>query len=270
MSLLVILYSINVFITFSLSLLGLCVYWAKHRSQASTAWPLRLAFSFFAFLVTSSILCVTLSAKFTSGGWVTVAITCAVISICLLIKRHYKGVAKKLAQLDEQLKQPLPEKRLPAVPIDAQQPTAVILVGKSPGVGMHTLLCVQRIFPRHFKNFIFLSVGIVDVGSFVGQSELEQLRREVDETLNYFVDYCHQYGIAAQAYAAYGTDTVEELSNLAEHVGEKFPNCIFFSSKLIFEHDNWITRILHNETPVTLQRQLHLQGKELVILPMRV
>ena len=99
---------------------------------------------------------------------------------------------------------------------------------------------------------------------------LEKMRNEVNETLQYFVDYCHQYGIAAEAYAAFGTDTVEELTKLAEKVSEKYSNCIFFSSKLIFEHDNFLTRFLHNETPLTMQRNLHLQGKELVILPMKV
>ncbi len=268
-ALLVILYSINVFITFSLSLLGLCVYWARHRSSASPNWKLRLTFSIIATLITSSILCVTLSSKFESGGWVTVLITCFVIVICLLIKRHYNSVNKKLAQLDAQLKQPIFEKNLhPLIP-DPQQPTAVILVGKSPGIGMHTLLSVLRMFPRHFKNFIFLSVGIVDVESFSGSAALEKMRDEVNEMMQYFVDYCQQYGIAAESYVAFGTDTVEKLSELAEQVSEKYPNSIFFSSKLIFEHDNWITRFLHNETPVTLQRQLHLQGKELVILPMK-
>jgi amino acid transporter len=267
---LVILYSINVFITFSLSLLGLCIYWAKHRSKASSNWIYRLTFSFFAFLVTSSILCVTLYSKFRSGGWVTILITCAVISICLFIKKHYKALAKKLALIDEQLKQPIAEKNTPAMHMEMQQPTAVILVGKSPGIGMHTLLCVLRMFPRHFKNFVFLSAGIVDVGSFTGQSALEQMRHQVNETLQYFVDYCHQYGIAAQAFAAYGTDTVEELNKQAEEIGKKFPNCIFFASKLIFENDNWLLRFLHNETAIALQRQLHMQGKELVILPMRM
>lgn len=267
---LVILYSINVFITFSLSLLGLCVYWARHRSQASANWGFRLTFSFFAFLLTSSILCVTLISKFRSGGWVTVLITCAVITCCLLIKRHYLKLAKKLSDLDAELKQPVTEKNLPSLPMDSQLPTAVILIGKSSGIGMHTLLCVLRMFPRHFKNFIFLSAGIVDVGSFTGQAALEKMRHEVNDMLQYFVDYCHQYGIPAQAMAAYGTDTVEELSKLAEDVGKKFPNCIFFASKLIFESDNWITRFLHNETAIALQRQLHLQGKELVILPMRI
>lgn len=267
---LVILYSINVFVTFSLSLLGLCVYWAKRRCAASPYWRWRLAFSLFAFLITSSILSVTLISKFESGGWVTVLITFAVISLCLMIKKHYKSVNKKLQELDIQLKQTIADKNLHPIIPDPQQPTAVILVGKSPSIGMHTLLCILRIFPRHFKNFIFLSVGSVDVENFTGGTALEQMRRQVTENLDYFVQYCQQYGIAAESYAAFGTDTVEKLIDLAEEVGGKYPNCIFFASKLIFEHDNWITRILHNETPTTLQRQLHLQGKELVILPMKI
>lgn len=268
-SILVVLYSINVFITFSLSLLGLCIYWVTKRKKASPRWLWRLAFSFLAFLITSSVLCITLITKFQSGGWLTVVVTCTVIMLCLLVKRHYNKVNQKLAQLDMQLKQPIAYP-VTSVPVDPHQPAAVILVGKNQGVAMHTLLNVWRMFPRHFKNFVFLSVGIVDVESFTGQSELEKMQRGVNKSLQYFVDYCQQYGMAAEAYASYGTDIVEELSKLAEQVGDKYSNCIFFSSKLIFEHDNWLTRLLHNETPFTLQRQLHMQGKELVILPMRI
>lgn len=269
-SLLVILYSINVFLTFSLSLLGLCVYWAKRRSQASPNWLFRLIFSFFAFVITSSILCVTLFSKFKSGGWVTVIITCTVIAGCLFIKRHYNLVSGKLEKLDAQLKQSILEKRAhPLIP-DPQAPTAVIFVGKSPGVGMHTLLSILRMFPRHFKNFIFVSIGVVDVESFSGGENLEKMREQVSQTLQYFVDYCQQYGMAAESYADYGTDIVGKLTALAEKISEKYPNCIFFSSKLTFENDNWVTRLLHNETPMVLQRHLHLQGTELVILPMKI
>lgn len=268
-ALLVVLYSINVFVTFSLSLFGLCVYWGRQRSHASKRWLFRLGFSFFAFLITSSILCITLFSKFQEGGWLTVVVTCTVIFICLLIKRHYNMFKKKLAQLDIQLRQPIVHPIVP-IAVDPSQPTAVILVGDSLGVAMHSLLNVIRMFPRHFKNFVFLSVGIVDVESFVGQSELEKLRSHVNANLEYFVDYCQQYGIASEAYAAFGTDTVEELTKLAEEINKKYSNCIFFSSKIIFEHDNFITRFLHNETPLTLQRNLHLHGKELVILPMKI
>lgn len=268
-SLLVVLYSINVFITFSLTLFGMCVYWARHREQGSSLWVWRLLFSFLAFALTASILCITLVSKFESGGWLTVVVTCTVILVCLLIKRHYNLFNKKLRQLDIQLRQPIVHP-LSVVAVDPQQPTAVILVGKSLGVAMHTLLNVVRMFPRHFQNFVFISAGIVDVESFAGQSELERMRTEVNEQLQYFVDYCHQYGMAAESYAAFGTDVVEELTHLAEKVSKKYSNCIFFSSKLVFEHENWFTRFLHNETPLTIQNNLHLQGKELVILPMRI
>ena len=268
-SLLVVLYSINVFITFSLSLFGLCVYWVKHREKKSFHWLWRLMFSLLAFIITSAILCITLITKFESGGWLTIVITCTVIFICLLIKRHYNSFNKKLAQLDIQLKQPIVHPPTP-ITIDTQQATAVIFVGKSLGVAMHTLLNVIRMFPRHFKVFIFISAGIVDVESFAGQSELEKMHKQVDENLKYFIEYCNQYGIAAEAFASFGIDTVEELTKLTEMVNKKYSNCIFFSSKLIFEHDNWIMRFLHNETPLTLQRNLHLQGKELVILPMKI
>jgi len=269
-SFLVILYSINVFITFSLSLLGLCVYWVKRRKEASPNWKMRLAFSLFAFIITSSILCITLYSKFESGGWLTITITCAVIAICFLIRRHYQMVNRKLAALDEQLKLSISEEKPPVPAPDPLQPTAVIFVGKSFGVGMHTLLSVIRMFPRYFNNFIFVSAGIVDVQSFSGQQALEEMRKHVDEILHYFVDYCHQYGMAAESYSAFGTDTVEILTSLSEKVCEKYSNCIFFSSRLVFEYDNWITRILHNETPTTLQRNLHLLGKELVIMPMKI
>ena len=268
-SLLVVLYSINVFITFSLSLFGMCVYWLRNRKKASPYWVLRLAFSFLAFLLTSSMLCITLISKFESGGWLTVVITCSVILICYGIRRHYIRFNRKLKHIDQQLQQDIVQP-LKTVAMDPQQPTAVILVGKSPGVAMHTLLNVIRMFPRHFKNFVFLSAGIVDVESFAGQNSLQEMRQTVNNNLQYFVDYCHQYGIAAEAYASYGTDTVEELTHLAVTVSKKYSNCIFFSSKLIFDNDNLLTRFLHNETPLTLQRNLHLQGKELVILHMKI
>jgi len=199
----------------------------------------------------------------------TLAVTFTVAFVCLLIKRHYNKINKKLRQLDIQLKQPVIYP-LKSVVIDPKEPTAVIFVGKSQGVAMHTLLNVIRTFPNHFKNFVFLSAGIVDVTSFVGQAELRKMREKVNDNLQYFVDYCHQYSVPAEYYSVFGTDVVDELTVLSEKITKKYPNCLFFSSKLVFDHDNFITRFLHNETALALQRNLHLQEKELVILPVRI
>ena len=56
--------------------------------------------------------------------------------------------------------------------LDPQKPTAVFFVGKNRGVSMHALLWVQRMFPDHFKNFVFLSVGEVDAQSYDGQGAM--------------------------------------------------------------------------------------------------
>jgi amino acid transporter len=269
-ALLAVLYSINVFITFTLSLIGLCVYWVKQREKASPRWRWRLAFSIFSASITASILIITLYAKFTEGGWVTLLITGAVITLCLLVKKHYNMVRKKLAALDAQFMPALKPQTVPIAQLDPQAPTAVFFIGKDRSVSMHTILWVMRMFPDHFKNFIFLSAGVVDIESFQGQQTLETMKQQVSENTQYFVKYCQQYGLAAESYSVYGTDFVNQLVKLSEEVNVKYPNCIFFASKLIFDHDNWITRLLHNETPMLLQRRLHNEGHQMVILPMKL
>ncbi len=267
--LLAVLYSINVFLTFTLSLLGLCIYWWKHRSE-QPRWLTRFALSVVGLVVASSILAITLVEKFFEGGWMTALITSSVIGACLLIRWHYRETEAQMARADALLATLPAEPVASPPPLDPQAPTAVFMISRSRGAGMHTILWVQRLFPNIFKNFVFLSVGAVDSQSYGGEGSLEGLQREVHSVCNYYVNFSHRNGIAAKAYEAFGTDRVEELTKLALKVREEFPSCVFFASKLIFVHDNWLTRFLHNQTALTMQRILHLQGMFMVILPMKV
>lgn len=266
-SLLVVLYSINVFITFSLSLLGVSVYWIKHR--AVPAWRWHLALSLFAFVITTGILMITLYYKFMSGGWTTLVITFSVVLLCLVIRYHYDALAKKIAELDPLLVMPLNETDVAPLAIDPQAPTAIVFVNNR-STGMHTLLSIMRLFPHQFTNFVFVGVGAVDTQAYAGQVELEEMQAHLNEVLDYFVRYCQQYQIPAESYAGFGTDPVAQLKVLADKVGAKYPNGIFFASKLIFAKENLVKWILHNHTPQLLQDYLHEQGKELMILPMRL
>ena len=268
-ALLVVLYSINVFLTFSLSLLGLCIYWWRNRG-VEYKWWWRLGLTLIGLFVTASILVVTLVEKFTEGGWVTILITSLVIGVGLLVRRHYDETRQQLRKVDELFAaEEVPDIPAPP-PLDPQQPTAVFMVGKSLGTGMHSLLWVQRLFPGNFKNFLFISIGEVDSQSYGGIGALDAMQHDVGANLNYYVRFCHSNGLAATSYHRYGTDIPAELTTLAKKVAEEFPNSVFFSSKLIFVHDNWITRLLHNQTAVAMQRRLHLQGMQMVILPMKV
>ena len=76
-SLLVVLYSVNVFLTFSLSLLGLTRHWwALRRDVKGVAWRFVLTLS--GLVITGGILAVTLAERFWSGGLAALAITAVV------------------------------------------------------------------------------------------------------------------------------------------------------------------------------------------------
>lgn len=99
---------------------------------------------------------------------------------------------------------------------------------------------------------------------------MAQMRQEAADTLEFFVDFCHSHGMASSSYLGFGTDAVDEITKLCEAINEEFPNSIFFTSKLIFTTDNWTTRVLHNQASLAVQRRLHLEGLQMVILPMKV
>jgi hypothetical protein len=77
-------------------------------------------------------------------------------------------------------------------------------------------------------------------------------------------------GWAAKSFLRFGTDPIDEVAKLADQVQKDFPNAIFFTSKLIFERENWLIRLLHNQAALAIQRRLHLHGLQMVILPMKI
>ena len=67
-----------------------------------------------------------------------------------------------------------------------------------------------------------------------------------------------------------GIDDIPDLMRLTTEVMREYPNSVCFASKLIFVHDNFFTRWLHNQTALAIQQRLHVMGQQMVILPMKV
>lgn len=267
-ALLVILYSLSVFLTFAISLFGLCVYWVRQRGQHN--WLGRLALSALGAVLCAGIFAMLLVEKFTQGGWVAALIIGVIIAVCIVIRNHYNWTRQELKKVDE-IFTGLPFGSVTAPPKpDPDQPTAVFLVGSSRGGGLHALLWVQRMFPEHFKNFIFMSARIVDSHGFGGREDQAAMKVEANAALSYFVNYSNSKGWAAKSYLSFGTDAIDEGTKLSERILAEFPNSIFFTSKLIFDYDNLFTRLLHNQAALALQRRFHLRGMQMVILPMKV
>jgi amino acid transporter len=268
-TLLVVLYSVSVFLTFAISLFGLCLYWWAHSKELEH-WKKRFTLSLIGFVICAGILAVLLIEKFAAGGWAAVVIIAAIAALCIYIRNHYRDTKNAIHSVDQVFaNQPFGPQTGEVMP-DPDDQTAVFIVGTSRGGGLHALLWVQRMFPGHFKNFIFVNARTVDSHAYGGEGAVEQMRAEANATLKYFVDFCHSHGMASSAYLGFGTDVVNEVTKLCETISTEYPNAIFFTSKLIFEQDNWFTRLLHNQAALAIQRRLHFDGLQMVILPMKI
>lgn len=263
-----ILYSINVFIAFAVSLVGLCRHWFRQLNHFPNVFRLLLAL--IAAIICISILIIMVITRFMEGGLIALLITGFVILACYKIRNYYDKVAEKFQEADKLLvgDMQLSTQKIANPAFNPDAHTAVLFIGKSAGVGMHTLLWIYRLFPQQFKNFIFVSVGVVDVKNYGVDQSLDVMQKKINATLSYFVQFVHRKGNSAYAICDFDTDPVAKMTEIAENLYRENSSTIFFASNLVFSHDNWLLRKLHNETAFAVQRRLHTQGIMMMILPM--
>jgi amino acid transporter len=267
--LLVVMYSINVFITFTFTQAGMVRHWWNTRDQQEH-WRRRLIVALVGTLVTLTILVVTSVVKFLEGGWVTLTVTGALVGYCFIVRGHYRRVREHLVELDRTLTNlPLTQPRqVPELAPDG--PTAIVLVESYAGLGIHTLLSVQRLFPGHFKNFVFCSVGLVDSGQFKGVQDVAKLEDRVREDLEKYVHLGVQLGYYAEYRFTLGTDLIAELEGMCLDLIKEFRRPVVFAGQLVFQRENLFTRSLHHETAFAVQRRLQFRGVQMIIMPIRV
>jgi len=267
--LLLVMYSINVFLTFTLTQLGMVRHWLDVRGQF-VHWKRRFIVAAIGTIVTGGILVVTTVIKFEEGGWVTLVATGAFVGFCFVVRRHYRRVRTLMSSLDEALTNlPLPEPKVqPELAPDG--PTAIVMVESYAGLGIHTLLSVQRLFPRHFKNFVFVSVGLVDSAKFKGVQDVEKFEAQVREDLEKYTSLAQRMGYYSEYRYTLGTDLIEELEHICLDLIKEFRRPVVFAGQLVFQRENLFTRTLHSETAFSIQRRLQFSGVQVIILPIRV
>ena len=271
--LLVVLYSINVFITFSLSQLGMVRHWWQVRAT-ERAWLWRLAVNALGLGLTSFILCTLVVLKFNEGGWVTVLMTAVLVAAAFAVRRHYDGVGRQLARLDEILAAakiiPVNSRELASAATTERARTAVVFVNGYNGLGLHTLLGAVRMYGGGFRRFVFVHIGVVDAGNFKGADEIERLREHATVECARYVEFVRQRGGAAESVTAIGHDIIGELEELLPGLTASYPDAVFFGGQLVFERETMLTRWLHNYTAFALQRRLFLRGLPCAVVPIRV
>ncbi len=266
---LVLMYAINVFITFCLTEASMIRFWI-HSRKSRPDWYKKISVHIIGFCLCFSILALNTVEKFTQGGWVTLATTAALIGLCFMIKSHYISLQQDFKRLDSILMN-IPQSEKTDFPaLDPKAPTAVILVGGYSGLGVHCILSIQKLFPNYFKNFIFISIGVVDSASFKGVQAVEEVQKETEESLKRYVALAHSFGFASDFRAGIGTEVVTEAEQICVNLSKEYPRAIVFAGKLIFQHENWFHRVLHNETAYQMQKRLQFLGLNSMVLPVRV
>lgn len=275
-TLLIVLYSINVFITFVLSQLGMVRHWWQVRGRGGVHWKKGLALNGMGLVMTGFILIMVVCVKFYEGGWVTLLITGALALTALAVKRHYNRVGGLIRKLDilrvvlesENPNEPvIAPNAVPTAEPDHLAPTAVIFVNGYNGLGIHTLLAVTRLFGKDIKNYVFVQIGVVDAGVFKGIDEISLLQESMQKSLQTYVDLMHARGYHAESYSAVGTDVVQEILSLAPKIHKRYHRAIFFGGQLVFRRESFLTRFLHNYVVFSLQGALFRIGLPFVIMP---
>ncbi len=268
----VVMYSINVFLTFSLSLGAMLLHTLRNRAR-TWVWRADLAIFTTATGLSLLILSVTVADKFMQGGWITLAVTLALVVACFVIKAHYNRVSRTIDHAFAGLTPRVPASVPPspaALEPDPAKPVACILVGGFGGLGIHTVLNVIRAFPGHFQGMVFLCVGVIDSGGFKGEDSLDGLRARSRETVDAYVCYARSIGVPAAGRSAIGTDAVDEAEALCVRTAREFPRATFIGGQVVFQRETWWTRLLHNQTAQAIQRRLHWLGLNMLILPARI
>jgi amino acid transporter len=268
-SVLVVMYAINVFITFSLSQFGMARFFIRNRER-DKRWKRHIVVHLVGLVLCVIILAITVLEKFEEGGWVTLLITSVVIAVCFVIRSHYQKVQDSMQHLED-ITSKLPRwDEATAEPIDPKEMTAIMLVRGYNPFGLHVWLSVLHNFPQVYKNSIFVSVAEIDSGSFKGIAEIDALKESTRSALEKYVRLSRSMGIPAEYNMDVGTDAVEVATDLCEELVKKFPRSTVFAGKVIFRRERFFHRMLHNEAAFAIQRRLQWKGITTVILPIRV
>jgi hypothetical protein len=270
---LVVLYSINVFIDFSLSQIGILRHtWTTDLPPGKRLRTLAVVGGGLALTLTILVSVIVL--KFHQGAWITLATTGALAFALSRIRREYRQTTDRLERLNDlveaaEVSLARPPSSAPA-PAPAADRTAVLLVNGYSGIGLHSLLAIQRLFGETFRRYVFLQVGVVDAGTFKGVAEVDNLEKHTQSELDRYVRLMKRRGYEAEGQAVVGMDVVEEVSRLAPAILKRFPSAVFFGGQLVFRNVSFFSRLLHNFTVFDIQRQLYQQGVQFILLPIRV
>jgi amino acid transporter len=277
-ALLVVLYSINVFITFTISQVGMVRHWWLMRGK-QLHWKRKLSINGIGLILTSFILVSVIVLKFGQGGWVTLLITGLLIFLAMNIKRHYFKVALKLQKLRltafKEIENSIGHRLnggngYKKISFKKDGRTAIILVSGFGGTGLYTFLRILENFKGVYNNIVFIRIGLLNSKIYKGTKELEHFKAQVKEDGAKYVAIANQFGLYGKSLWTIGTDPVNEVYRIVKRIRPRLAGAAFFGGQLVFSKTFYLSKLLHNHTIFSIQKRFFKFGIPIVIFPIKI
>jgi amino acid transporter len=140
--LLIPLYSVGVFVCFTLSQIGMVRHWIADRGSG---WWWRAAINAFGGLLTLVVLLVVASVKFAGGAWLVLVLIPVLVLLFWFIHRQYATSSRELALRPDQVISPLHREERVVVPINGLSRSVVqaVNVGRAISADIRAVLVVD-------------------------------------------------------------------------------------------------------------------------------
>ena len=240
------LYVVGVFVSFTLSQLGMIRHWNKrlrlpqNGSERSKVLRSR-SVNIIGFMMTGFVLAVVLVTKFTHGAWITVLLIALVFTIQRLIRRHYDTIRGQLRVEDWHTRRALPSRV-----------RALVLVSNLSKPSMRAIATARAQAP--------INLEIVSVVSDL--EEEKHIRREWKES---------GLPVPLTLVASPFRDITQIVISYVRSRRQRSPEemLVVYIPEFLVLH--WWENILHNQMALRLSRSLlRIPGVVLTIVPWKL
>ena len=240
------LYVVGVFVSFTLSQLGMIRHWNKRlrlpQNGSDRSKVLRSrSVNIIGFMMTGFVLAVVLVTKFTHGAWITVLLIALVFTIQRLIRRHYDTIRGQLRVEDWHTRRALPSRV-----------RALVLVSNLSKPSMRAIATARAQAP--------INLEIVSVVSDL--EEEKHIRREWKES---------GLPVPLTLVASPFRDITQIVISYVRSRRQRSPEemLVVYIPEFLVRH--WWENILHNQMALRLSRSLlRIPGVVLTIVPWKL
>lgn len=240
------LYVVGVFVSFTLSQLGMIRHWNKRlrlpQNGSERGKVLRSrSVNIIGFMMTGFVLAVVLVTKFTHGAWITVLLIALVFTIQRLIRRHYDTIRGQLRVEDWHSRRALPSRV-----------RALVLVSNLSKPSMRAIATARAQAP--------INLEIVSVVSDL--EEEKHIRREWKES---------GLPVPLTLVASPFRDITQIVISYVRSRRQRSPEemLVVYIPQFLVQH--WWENILHNQMALRLSRSLlRIPGVVLTIVPWKL